>query len=959
VLIKKKLPLVIILLVSIPLILLSIIVYFYSSYSLTEKSKENISKAAEIETNGLRALIYAQKKEAELMSQRAAVIDFLSRRDINKTDSFYATPDAHSVSELLKSRVYRQVELQTSFLVDSNGFIVASHDDKRIGLNISDRKYFQEAMRGRLYISNMLKSKVGSEMIIVASSPVINQEGRVMGILGNIIDIDYIKAFVGKVSIGKTGYAYLVDSEGNIIAHRDVERIGTKIENAEVKKVVEGLRSGENVQSGTGMYKYRGTRKYMAYGIVPGTKWMLVVAQDTGEMISSAQMLLSFILLTLFIFLITSICFSISFSRSVTNPVTKLLESMKKAANGDLASRCDYESKCEFGQLATGFNIMLEKLHYSYEELVAVYEELSATEEELRAQYDELQMNEEALRNSEERYKLALDGANDVIWEWNIETGEFFASDKWTEVTGYPIRKKINLKYLVKSVIHPEDSERAFEAFKAHIHNKTPYYKSEFRIKSRSGEYKWVFNRGKMLTDSEGKPVKLAGSLTDISERKDAEERIRFMAYYDSLTKLPNRALFIDKLNDELKRIRGTGKKGAVLFIDLDDFKKVNDTLGHEYGDQLLKHIAGRFSIIKREDDTVCRFSGDEFLILQPDIEDNSDSVKTANDILQVFRSPFYLKDKQVYITATIGIAVFPDNGEDANLILKNADTAMYKAKELGKNRYEFYSQEMYDGLDRKTKVERILRDSIRSKELQLYYQPLVDTETGRISGFEVLLRLNSRELGFIPPNEFISVAEETGLIICLGEWTLREACIQNKIWKDKGYKYDYIAVNISAVQLQQPDFTDIIKRVIKETGIEPQALELEITESVVMKSLDANARVLNEIRNMGIRIALDDFGTGYSSLSYLRRMPINTLKVDKSFIDTIGSSADGEAITDGIIQMAKKMNLEVVAEGVEDKAQLEILSKMKCDKVQGYLFSRPVPADESEALLKRGDFNA
>lgn len=958
-LVRRKMPLVIILLITIPLIILSFAVYFKSKGFLKEKSVRHISQAVEIETSGLEAWVHGQKREAEFLAQRKEIIELVKARSENNTDAFLKSNEAKRINGLLKAKSDEIKELSTSIVIDKDGFIIASNDEDVIGLSVDDRQYYKESMNGDTYISDRQIAKTANrELVVVASTPIKDEKGTTIGVLANTVKLTYIKDLISNVKIGDTGYAYLVDSRGYIVAHPEENKLGRLVENDKIISALARLSNGEEVRQQGETYTYQGKSKYMEYSPIPGTKWILAVTQDVADINSSATQLLFIILLATFVTLVAGIFVSINFSRTITDPITHLTDAMSKAANGDLTARCEFESKCEFGQLSDNFNIMIERLYLSHEELAAVYEELSATEEELRAQYDELLHNEEALRNSDERYRLALDGANDVIWEWNLQTREFFASDKWTEITGYRVTKKMHLDILIKTIIHPEDSKKAQEDLRAHIDGITSYYKSEFRIKDRLGNYKWVSVRGKRLTDSEGKPVKLAGSLTDISERKNAEEKIKFMAYHDSLTNLPNRASFIEKLAEDLKRCKQTGSEGAVLFIDLDDFKKVNDTLGHEAGDQLLKHISGMLALAKSDNGTVFRFSGDEYLILESNIESSTEVIKVANDVLNIFRSPFILNDKEVYITASIGITIYPGDGDDATSILKNADTAMYKAKEAGKNKYEFYDQQMYDGLDRKTKIEMILRNSIKNKELTLYYQPLVEVESGRIAGFEVLLRLFNDELGYIPPGEFIAIAEETGLIVSIGEWVLREACMQNKVWKQKNYDYDYIAVNISAVQLQQSDFLDMIKRVVQETTIQPKELELEITESIVMKSLDSTVRILGELRKMGVRVALDDFGTGYSSLNYLRRMPIDTLKVDKSFIDGISSNITEEAIADGIIQMAHKMNLEVVAEGVEYQSQLQVLSKQKCNKVQGYLFSRPIPAADTEEVLKRGSYN-
>ncbi|MDP4146505.1 MAG: EAL domain-containing protein [Bacillota bacterium] len=440
---------------------------------------------------------------------------------------------------------------------------------------------------------------------------------------------------------------------------------------------------------------------------------------------------------------------------------------------------------------------------------------------------------------------------------------------------------------------------------------------------------------------------------------KASEEQIQYMAYHDALTGLPNRDFFINRLNIELEDLNiDKDEKGAIFFIDLDNFKNINDTLGLEYGDRILKKFTEILKKCIGKKELLCRGEGDEFLILQSKIKGISHAENTANKILNLFRKPITIEDSEVYATVSIGITLFPDNGKDMSTLLKNADTAMYKAKDLGKNRYEFYRKSMHEGLIRKTEIEAKLRHAIKNNEFEIHYQPQVDSSTGQVVSLEALIRWNNSELGNISPLEFIPIAEETGLIIPIGEWVLKTACRQNKKWKDKGYSYETIAVNISPIQLQQDDFVYKVKKILEQTSLPPECLELEITENAVMKSLDSTVNILHELHEMGVKTALDDFGTGYSSLSYLKTLPIDTLKIDKSFIDDIGNKPFEESITEGIILLAHKMKLDIIAEGVELKEQLDILKNKKCDKIQGYYFSKPRNPKEIEKILKLGGFD-
>lgn len=589
------------------------------------------------------------------------------------------------------------------------------------------------------------------------------------------------------------------------------------------------------------------------------------------------------------------------------------------------------------------------KINSSYEELASVYEELAATEEELRSQFDELQESEELVRNSEERFRLAVGGSNDAIFEWDSVTDKIFLSDTWTEISGYPIGKNsLLINYWSKYILHG-DLQKLIHEFHYCIKSKNDFFKSEFRLKIANGQLKWILCKGKILMNEEGMPIKMSGSLTDISDRKNYEHKIKHMAYYDSLTNLPNRTLFIEKLNGLI-----TNKNaGAVLFLDLDEFKKINDTLGHQYGDEFLILISNELNSLFSNNSVVSRFGGDEYLILLPDIKQYDEAADICSKIIDIFKRPFTIDHITNYVTASIGITMFPYDGNDVDIILKNADTAMYKAKENGRNQFCFFNQIMGDEVLKHRIIENELRDAIKNNELLIYYQPQIDINNNSIIGMEALIRWNNKKLGFIFPNEFIPIAEKTGMIIPIGTWVFQKVCDQIKLWKDKNYKFDTVAVNISPLQLKQHNFLDIFTNIIKNIDFPSNFIELEITENLLIDSLEDNIKKLNYLKNLGIKIALDDFGTGFSSLNYLRILPIDKLKIDKSFIDGICSKTQEKLITEEIIQLSHKLNYRVVAEGTETEDQINILKHMKCDYAQGYYFSKPVSEETMEESLK------
>jgi diguanylate cyclase (GGDEF)-like protein/PAS domain S-box-containing protein len=785
-------------------------------------------------------------------------------------------------------------------------------------------------------------------LIISASSTIKDASGSVIGVMGLDVSLEKLSKMISDVKMGDTGYAFLFSKDGTILAHPDSNLNFKNIEYAikdydkmitESKSVFETVIDGNEVL----------VNVYSS----PTAGWKIAAVVPKSELISLANKTDFYTVIVTFVVLLVSIFLTSIMTKRITKPITQLTSLMREAENGDYEVRAKgIYTNDEFGELATRFNVMIKRISYAYEELTAVHEELTATEEELRAQYDELQHNEEALTISDERYQLALDGSNDAIWEFDIKLGSFFASDKLFEIKGYKPTKNFSTKAFIKNFVHLEDRDIAIKDLKKHINNITNIYKSEFRIKINDGTYIWVSNRGKAIRDSNGKAVKIAGSITDITDRKNAEEKIKFMAYYDHLTKLPNRIFFMDKLKQQLVTAKLQNSKGAVFFIDLDNFKNINDTMGHDYGDSLLVFLAKQMEILINEKDTICRLGGDEFILLHPCHEE--DEVESyAKALLALFDKPFEIDNKQMYITASIGVALYPKDGNDTSTILKNADSAMYKAKELGKNQFARFDEEMYLKLERKTRIDRILRNAIENNELSIHYQPQFDAKTNEIFGFEALLRLNSVELGFVSPVEFVPIAEESGYIVQMDKWVLNEACRQSVEWLHAGYKFKSISINVSTVDMHQIDFLETVKGVFENTGINPNIVELEITETVLMESLETNIKILKELMNMGVRVALDDFGTGYSSLNYLMKIPISTLKIDKSFIDNITSNIQNKSIIENIIQMAHSMELKVVAEGVETDNQLSILKEKKCDYIQGYYYSKPLSVTDTEKLLK------
>jgi diguanylate cyclase (GGDEF)-like protein len=443
-----------------------------------------------------------------------------------------------------------------------------------------------------------------------------------------------------------------------------------------------------------------------------------------------------------------------------------------------------------------------------------------------------------------------------------------------------------------------------------------------------------------------------------IAGRAVVQEQVHFLAHYDAVTGLANRTLLSMRLSEALESARLTWKKVAVLFIDLDHFKVINDSLGHSAGDALLKEVAQRLKDKVRDCDTVARVGGDQFLVMLAELETENDAVQAAERIMKAVSAGFTHEGIHLNATCSIGISVFPECGNDCETLIKNADSAMHCAKEGGPNRLRIFAEEMSSGALERLTMESDLRKALDRGEFYLDYQPQMEIASGRVTGMEALLRWNHPELGLVPPGKFIQIAEDCGLILPIGEWVLKTACAQVKRWQDEGLPEIPVAVNVSAAQFREEGFCNLIREILRETRLAPRYLELELTESLLLSNEDVMFRVLNELKSMGVNLTIDDFGTGYSSLSYLRQFPVTKLKIDRSFINEVPHNSSDAAITTAIISMARHLNLKVIAEGVENEKQLKFLRTQRCDQMQGYYLSKPLSADELSHRLRGLDFS-
>ncbi|CAA7623776.1 EAL domain-containing protein [Magnetospirillum sp. UT-4] len=585
----------------------------------------------------------------------------------------------------------------------------------------------------------------------------------------------------------------------------------------------------------------------------------------------------------------------------------------------------------------------------SFSDILATlqYEYVQRLNEALKERDEALIRSRKDLHLARRVIEASLDGVMICSPDLRIE----FINPAFTQLTGYTFEEvEGKSPAILKSGRHDRD----FYAAMWETLNTAGVWQGEIWNQRKDGEVYPEWLTINAITDETGRVTQYAAVFSDITERKKTEERIKNLAYFDVLTGLPNRRLFVDRLQLAIANCHRHGARLAIMFLDLDLFKRINDTLGHGVGDQVLVEMAKRIGQCIREGDTLARLGGDEFVVLMQELEHLEDAAKLAERVIVNVKQPFQVDEHELYVTASIGIAIYPEDGTEAESLVKNADTAMYRAKDMGRNSYQLYTPAMNARSFERLAMESALRHALARNEFALAYQVKVDLGSGKMSGVEALVRWRHPEMGIVSPAEFIPLAENMGLISEIGAWVLEAACRQCRAWHDLGLPPVRIAVNVSALQFREDDVPHLVERALKETGLAPQHLELELTETLLMQRVDDVAGVLTRLRDMGVHVSIDDFGTGYSSLSYLKRMPIDSLKIDRSFVKDITEDADAATIVSTIINLAHNLKMRCIAEGVETAEQADFLRSCGCDEVQGYLISRPVSAENMVSLFDR-----
>lgn len=562
---------------------------------------------------------------------------------------------------------------------------------------------------------------------------------------------------------------------------------------------------------------------------------------------------------------------------------------------------------------------------------------------------------QQMLENGQERFNLAMAIKNEGIWDWHIANKALYFDDRYYTLAGYEPGAFAPTFSEAYKRVHPDDLENLINHGKQYTSGESDTFDVEFRFQRNTGNYMWIRARGQIVErDQNNHPVRFVGTHTDITEQKNSQLKLDHLSHYDQLTQLPNRMLMQERLDHAIRRAERRNSHVAVLHLDLDHFKSINDSLGHQMGDELLKGMTHRLKEALRKEDTISRIGGDEFVVILENIKKPNHVIRVLQNMLTHSNKPFVLNAQSLVISPSIGISIFPQDGKDTPTLLKNANTAVSHAKREGRNTFKFYTEELTKEAAERVLLLNDLRQAIAENQLSLVYQPQVDLKSKKLIGVEALLRWQHPAHGQVSPVKFIPLAEESGLIHDIGDWVLDQACKQGKAWLDQGVDFGRVSVNVAGPQIQRAELVISTTKALNESGMPAEHLELEVTETLVMSEASKAIQQLNLLREIGITVAIDDFGTGYSSLSNLKQLPIHKLKIDRSFVMDTPQDSDDVAITTAIVAMGKSLGLTVIAEGVETQEQVTFLSETGCDEAQGYHYSKPVPPEQISDFIKQ-----
>jgi diguanylate cyclase (GGDEF)-like protein/PAS domain S-box-containing protein len=833
------------------------------------------------------------------------------------TDDDIASSDAAQRYLDRNSGLYASID-RSVLLFSRQGILLAERPFRtgRRGEDASWRPYIRDTIRTQQpIISEPFQTNVGdANMVLVMTMPVFGKDGRMIGILTGSLGLTHpgMLGNIAKTVVGKTGYLYIVTGDGKLIMHPERLRLShvafAPQTNALFDRALDGFEGTEETVDANGR------AAWVSYKRVPSSNWIVAAVYPKDEAFFAINDLILHFLEFLLVACVLVVGAIWILTRYTMRPLVSLTRHLANyTGTEEIAPLVGDKGSGEIRALTTAFNRLTARV----------------------------KEREEALVESMHRYQLITENSTDLITKHTPDGAITYASPVATSILGVSHTELVG--HSLFEYVHPEDCETVRTAFfEAMQTNALPTI--IYRVRHADQHYVWFETTLREMKGADGEQTMTVLCISrDISDRRRMEERLHDLARTDHLTTLPNRVLLDERFAGGLVQARREGSALAMLMIDIDRFKNINDTLGHGMGDALLKVAGARLKSCIRDCDTLARWGGDEFVLLLPALQDYGTSVTVAQRCLTALKEPFLVDGHSLHLTASIGISVSPDASAESETLLKNADTAMYKAKARGGDCYVMYSADMSAGARSRLSMENALFHALERNELLLHYQPFISARTGRLAGVEALLRWQHPDFGLVSPGQFIPIAEETGLIESFGEWVLRTACKQMERWYRRGLPRIAISVNVSGRQFRHGSLANMVKSVLDDTGFDPKLLELELTESVLMDNIDDSKAILSELKALGVTVALDDFGMGYSSLSYLKGFQLDTLKIDRSFISEVTTSEATASIVRATIGLGKGLHLRTVAEGVETRAQADYLVQQGCDVLQGFLFARPM----------------
>lgn len=888
--------------------------------------------------HGRGILTYSTKQLEQVFENGEKTLEAIQASYLDKN-----YPVEH-IKELLSSLQRGNNIYQHTFMVFRNGdYILTPNSNLPTDFDPRKRSWYTESISnyGDYVWSNPYYDIDTNKLVITCSKAFrdpIKNENLVIGI---DIAINELDEMISSLSTSNFGYMMLVNKNDLILLHSDSSLVNSKIQSYEDNVLIAEFHAKTPVyRTNTGIFMQR---------TLPNQEMYLIRYFSSKDLYRSILPFVLMFISLIAISLILSTVTSFKLSRRITTPLNKLKDTISTGLNNNLLETCNFTTNDEIGELIDGYNFLVSDINEKTLEMTALYEELTASEETLQEQYDQLYDNRELVKRSEEKYRLISEASTQGLMEIHHDNTLTFHSSKWFGQFDLPI-ENIKLRDWLNLIIE-DDLAKINEALMNHFNKKTAVFNEEYRIFTQNGKIIWLSSIGQALFNADGTIKQMIISNNDITTRKSYESEILTLAYTDGLTGLLNRM----RLKDVIRESIAQNEQGTMFYIDLDNFKSLNDTYGHSYGDRVLKELANRLMHCRNQKCQLARISGDEFAIVTIDTLSLAQIEETAKYILDTISRKIVLDDIELFISASIGAASYPYDATTFEELLINADISMHKAKANPKGNYTIFTETIKNEMLHSMKMERYLKQALKNDEISIHYQPVVSIESDEIVGFEALARWTHPELGFVPPDIFIPIAEKNKLIIPLGHYIMKQA-IQFIMTLNKTFNTTYeVALNISAIQLQQDNYARQVKEIVEQYGYPKQCLNLEITESIALDSDPKIIETLKELNHEGYQISLDDFGTGYSTFNNLIELPIDHLKLDKGIVQRSVIDEHVYRLIESIVEFSHQMNIRVIAEGIEDMVMLDRMKHLHVDFAQGYMYSKPVDGITLKQLIEKG----